>query len=261
MKYANLLPRIITNFDVTICNSQDIGCASALPINMSESGICVQSKIQLKTNDIIKLEIRIFDREEPFIVDMKIAWVREAEYSNQWIYGLGFIDLKEDDKKRIRYYTEKASLSLEAFLQQYPLFSTLNLKDCRELIKIMTLRKLEKDEILFFHNTVDDDLQGLFIVQSGLLSIFKGKEHSPSSQISVVSAGEIFGETTLLLDQPHSASVKAVNETILIQISKFGFKALAKQDAELGLKIMTIIAKTLATRLGRTTKKLFSPLR
>ena len=53
----------------------------------------------------------------------------------------------------------------------------------------------------------------------------------------------------------------AVNKTLLIQINKVGFMLIRKEQPDLGLKIMEVVARALAARLGRTTRKLFSPIR
>ena len=105
------------------------------------------------------------------------------------------------------------------------------------------------------------DLQGLFIVQSGLLNIFKGKKAKPERRVAVVSPGEIFGEFTLLYESPHTASVVAVNDSNLIQINKMGFQLMKEENPVLTCKIMELIARSLADRLKHATKKLFCPVR
>ena len=72
--------------------------------------------------------------------------------------------------------------------------------------------------------------------------------------------GQIFGESTLISDQPFFTSVMAVNESVLLQINKKGFLRIRSEHPELALKLMTVIAQTLNFRLNRTTHQLFSPI-
>ncbi|KPK76096.1 MAG: hypothetical protein AMJ79_08220 [Phycisphaerae bacterium SM23_30] len=256
-----LAPRLITNFAVKIRCLEEERFLPAWSVNLSETGACLRLKRPMEVNQPVVLQIRLTEQTAPMGMTGRIAWVRQDRINQAYYCGLGFTDPDPEHLMQIKDYVELGGEALLEFLSEFPLFREFSREDCQSLLKIVTLRELEKKEILYVEGTRDVDLQGLFIVQSGLLSIFKGYVPRPERQLAVVSPGQIFGETTLINDQPHSASIMAVNDSRLIQISKMGFQLMRKQQPALALDIMEVVARTLAARLGHTTKKLFSPVR
>ncbi len=261
MGRGDLVPRIITNFGVKIRRQSDELFFPAGPVNLSETGACLRLKRQVEVDQPVELRIKLAEHSAPMAMTGRIVWVREDSINRVYYCGLGFTNPDDDHLGQIKAYVEQGGEALLEFLSEFPLFGGFSREVCQSLLQIVTLRELEKREILYEDGTRDVDLQGLFIVQSGLLSIFKGHAHRPERQLAVVSPGQIFGETTLINDQPHSASIMAINDSRLIQINKVGFQLMRKQQPELALNIMEVAARALAARLGRTTKKLFSPLR
>ena len=260
MGRGDLVPRIITNFSIALQSQAGGGFDSAWPVNLSETGLCVRYKKQLSEKATVHLRIHLSEQVLAFEVLGQVVWVRFDEINKVYYCGIGFTDISPDQVDWIRGYVETGSKTLLDFLSEFPLFEAFSYDDCKDLLRIVTLRELDKKEILYVEGTSDVDLQGLFIVQSGLLSIFKGKTYSREKQLTLVSAGQIFGETTLVTDQLHSATIMAVNAAKLIQINKIGFGLMLQEKPTLALKIMDLVARALAARLGRTTKKLFSPV-
>jgi Tfp pilus assembly protein PilZ len=259
MGKGDLVPRIITHFGVAYRCGPGEGFVSAGPVNLSETGLCLRLKRPLEAGQEIELQVRLGQKSEEMQVPGRVVWLRQVYIKNVYYCGVGFTRISKELLEQIKDYVEIGGASLLGFFSEFPVFADFSPEDCRALLRIITLRELEPKEVLYIEGTHDADLQGLFIVQSGLLNIFKGRTPSPNRQLAVVSAGQIFGEATLINNQPHSASVMAVNTSRLIQINKMGFKLLREKEPKLALKIMDLTARSLASRLVRTTKKLFSP--
>ncbi len=261
MGQGDLVPRIITDFAIRVTRPKGKPPVKAWPVNLSETGLCLRLSQEPAVGEQVNLEIQMDPEGPPIVAAGKIVWVRPNHINPCFYCGVGFVDLRREHLAQIQQYVSEGTRWLVDFLYEFSLFAGFSQEDCGELIKITTLRQLKKQEILYEDGARDIDLQGLFIVHSGLLRIFKGHDARPERQLAVVSAGQIFGEVTLVTDQEHSATVMAVNPSCIIQINKLGFMALREKHPELGLKIMEVVAKSLAARLGRTTKKLFSPIR
>jgi len=260
MGRGDLVPRIVTRFAVRIRVAGEAGYRSAGPVNLSETGACLRLSHPVRVAQEVELHVELSASAGPMEMQGRVVWVRHDKINGVYYCGLGFENLDDEHLQRIRGYVEMGGEALLGFLSEFPLFKDFSREDCAALLRIVTQRELEKREVLYEEGTRDVDLQGLFIVQSGLLSIFKGHTPRPERQLAVASPGQIFGEATLVWDQPHSASIMAVNDSRLIQINKVGFQLMRKQRPELALHIMEAAARTLAQRLGRTTKKLFSPV-
>jgi CRP-like cAMP-binding protein len=261
MGQGDLVPRIITNFDVRIHCEADRTFRQTWPVNLSETGACLRLSTKVTPGQPVQLQIRLAEDAEAMEVNGRIVWVRHDPVNEVYYCGMGFTDLSGDQLMMIRQYAKLGSEALLLFLSEFPLFEEFSREDCRSLLRIVTLRELDKKEILYVAGTRDMDLQGLFIVQSGLLNIYEGSQPRLERHLAVVSPGQIFGESTLLTDQPHSATIMAVNHSRLIQINKVGFQLLSEKEPQLALKLMKVVARALVARLGRTTKKLFSPTR
>ena len=255
-----MVPRIITSFGIELTRKGNKVVANVRPLNLSVKGLCIQADSELNEDEILSVFIQLGPHGDIVSCHVKVVWIRFDPILESYYYGLGFVDLSDEQRGLIVQYVEQGTKWLLEFMSEFPLFGDFSEDDCRELLHIITLRDLKYREVLYRAGERDTDLHGLFIVQAGLVSIFKDPEPSPDCQIATVSAGQIFGETSLVFDQEHSATVAAVNDTRLIQISKAGFIALKKKNPQVGLKVMEVVAKALASRLGRTTGLLFRPL-
>lgn len=259
MGKGDLVPRIITHFGVSYRSRPEGNFVSAGPVNLSETGLCLRLTQPLEVGQEIELEIQLGSNTPAVQTPGRVVWLRQDEINHVFYCGLGFTRISRELLEQIKDYVEMGGASLLKFFSEFPAFADFSSDDCRSLLRIVTLRELEKKEVLYVEDTSDADLQGLFVVQSGLLNIFKGRTCRPGRQLAVVSAGQIFGEATMINNQPHSASVMAVNDSQLIQINKMGFLLLREHEPELALKIVELTARSLVSRLGRTTRKLFSP--
>jgi CRP/FNR family cyclic AMP-dependent transcriptional regulator len=261
MGRGDLVPRIITDFDVRIRLHRDKSFGRVWPVNLSETGVCIRLRLPVEEKQYVDLKITLGNEGDVMILCGRIAWVREDTVEQVFYCGIGFTSLSKKQLEKIRNYVEAGSEALMDFFSGFPLFDQFSHEDCRGLLRIVTLRRLQKKEFLYSEGEIDMDLQGIFIVQSGLLSIFKGKKAKPHRRIAVVSPGEIFGEFTLLYETPHTATVMAVNDTTLIQINKMGLQLLKEENPALACKIMELVARSLADSLKHATKKLFCPVR
>ncbi len=261
MGKGDLVPRIITSFDVRLQADGQEAFGRAWPVNLSETGVCVRLSNKLEVNQQVHLQIQLDRQSYPMPISGRVVWCRPDKINKIWYCGLGFSELDEDQLVQIRSYVEVGTGSLVKFLADFPLFKDFSRDDCQALLRIVTLRELDKKEILYYDGTTDVNLQGILVVQRGAERVCKRGVFRPERQLAVVSPGQIFGEITLVNEQAHTATVKAVNPTTLIQINKMGFLLVRKNNPDMALKIMDIVARALAARLGRTTRKLFSPVR
>ncbi len=230
------------------------------PIKLSETELSLQTQLKVEVGQEVQCRVKLCQIDKPMIIDAVVTETSYDDVNDLMFCVCKFVDIDRTYSEEIKLFNVQTAFSLSHFLAEFPLFEDFTQQDCETLAKFVTYRELEKKQVLYYEKTTDSHMQGLFIVQSGLLSIYKGKKHRPDKQIAVVSPGQIFGENTLVTDQPHTATIAAVNESTLIQISKIGFQRLKEKYPELGLKFMEIVARTLSKRLGRTTKLLFNPI-
>jgi hypothetical protein len=65
------------------------------------------------------------------------------------------------------------------------------------------------------------------------VEVLKASPDGQSRSIAVLGAGQIFGEMTLCLDAPRSATVRALGECLLLEVSRHALQPLLNADERL----------------------------
>jgi len=133
---------------------------------------------------------------------------------------------------------------LSAFLKGIDLFSSLQINDLKEIIKASKLVTLKPEDVLFEYGSTGSSI---FVIISGEVIVFRNKRF-----IAKLSAGNYFGELSLLTTDPRSASVRAADEVTLLEIPAEKCRDLLKAN----ISTLWEIIKTLSSRLRRTNNSI-----
>jgi CRP-like cAMP-binding protein len=77
-----------------------------------------------------------------------------------------------------------------------------------------------------------DPPKGLFLIVSGQVSILKNIDNE-NSQVAVLSPGDLFGEISLILQKPSTATVTAAEDTAVLMLEVDDFKKVTDEFPEL----------------------------
>lgn len=110
--------------------------------------------------------------------------------------------------------------SLKSLLRQVDYFQNLTDVQLRQVIESGYRQRLSPDEVLFKEN---DPGNAFYIVLAGTVEVVS---ETLNKTLSVLSAGQFFGELSLMLGVPRSATVRALEATHLFVINQHGFKQL-----------------------------------
>ena len=113
--------------------------------------------------------------------------------------------------------------------------------DRGQLSQSFTEHRFATGEVIF-HEGVEGD--SMFLVWSGRVAIVKGDLESPVI-LAYRIAGEIFGEMALLENQPRSASIIALEETRLLELSRSRFEQLLSEQPAVSRSIMEVLSARL----------------
>ena len=110
--------------------------------------------------------------------------------------------------------------------------------------KGMTIR-VSKDEVLFYKNTVGNQM---YVVLAGKLGVFSG-----DTCIASLTTGDMCGEMALVSHEPRSATVKALENSLLFVLTETTVnKLLTKRVA---VQLLLNIISTLSKRLRETNAR------
>lgn len=128
-------------------------------------------------------------------------------------------------------------LSVRSLLRLVTYFENLSDLEVRQLIEIGYRKRLVPSQILFHEDEPGD---AFYIILSGSVEVFVTKL---SKHLTNLGPGQFFGELALMLGIPRTATVRAVEETILFVINRKGFEKLLKEHPELSEVIIQELGK------------------
>jgi len=115
-----------------------------------------------------------------------------------------------------------------------------------ELAPLMKEEQLESDTIIFEENDPGDCM---YIILSGKISIRKG-----GKELAVLKENEVFGELSLLDNEPRSAAAIAKTDCMLYKIDHEPFYELLDTRPEIARGFIKILCNRLRQLNERTTK-------
>ncbi|MEO6861630.1 MAG: mechanosensitive ion channel domain-containing protein [Microcoleus sp.] len=136
--------------------------------------------------------------------------------------------LAEEAKKRS---------SLSCLLREVQYFETLTDLELRQLIEVGYRQRLQPQEFLFHENDPGD---AFYLILSGSVEVFV---EAIDKHLNNLGTGQFLGELSLILGIPRTASVRALEETILFAINKDGFQKVLTERPDLSEQIVQEIVK------------------
>jgi CRP/FNR family cyclic AMP-dependent transcriptional regulator len=138
-----------------------------------------------------------------------------------------------------------------AVLRSVPLFSSVPEEQLRLLTTVVTRRSTTRGSIIM---AAGDPTDSLYIILSGRLKVMMSDADGKEVILSILGAGEFFGEMGLIDDNPRSASVVAIEPCELLAITRRDFKKCMTENAEMAVAVM----RGLVRRLREADRKIGS---
>ena len=152
-----------------------------------------------------------------------------------------------------RKHTEEQEEDLETILKRIPLFRRVNRRGLKKLEKIVHQRTYRRGETIFRQEELG---LGMYVIRSGSVDIVQERPDGSPYQLAHLKRGDFFGEISLLIESPRSASAVASEPTQLIGLFRPDLLDLIERDPRLGVKIVLPLSVLLAERLRQTNEAL-----
>ena len=127
-------------------------------------------------------------------------------------------------------------------VHEFPFFAGLDEQSYADILAAGKIRHYSRDELLFLQ---DEPSKGLFLIQSGVIKIFKLSESGREQVLTVQHPGDAVAEVPLFDDGPYPASASALEDSQLLFIPKADFQHLLDSNPRLCRTIMTVLARRL----------------
>lgn len=136
-------------------------------------------------------------------------------------------ELTEPLKESLPLSPSLKPLAIKDLLRQVKYFQNFTDLELRQLIEIGYRKRLTPSQILFREGDPGD---AFYIILSGSVEVFVAKINK---HLTTLEVGKFLGELALMLGIPRTATVRAVEDTILFAINKKGFEKILREQPEL----------------------------
>jgi len=127
------------------------------------------------------------------------------------------------------------------FLKSAPLFAGLDSEELAALADIALEKEFATGEIIFEER---QPAHHLYILVRGKVDVFR-RVDTNEYPIATLGEKECFGEMAILDDEPRSASVRAVDPTVVLKIDRESFRELITERPQISFAILKILSSRL----------------
>ena len=130
------------------------------------------------------------------------------------------------------------------FMRTHPLFSSLNEMEIEEVLQeeLSEEKELSQGALIVDEGEVKDTI---FLIGSGSVQVVLTEKGGNETSLSVLRKGEIFGEMAVLDKRPRSATVKANEKCILLEVKGQEFLKILGDHPDLEFKILLKLSERL----------------
>jgi len=136
-------------------------------------------------------------------------------------------------------------------LAKVELFSELDADEIDRVASLAQIRPAQKDTVIFHAGDLAD---AVFVVANGKIKIVTTSTDGKEFILSVLGAGQVFGEMALLESAPRSASVITLTAVEMVVIKRDDFHHLLNTAPSISRKLLAILSR----RLRRANSKMES---
>ncbi|MDP3153864.1 MAG: cyclic nucleotide-binding domain-containing protein [Archangium sp.] len=132
---------------------------------------------------------------------------------------------------------------LSNLMNQAAIFAPFNRNDRRDLVQKFRARDVNRGDVLVKEGATSD---GLYVVLSGEVAI-----EAKGNRIATLKEGQVFGEMSLLMRTPASATVRAIRHTSLLRLPKTDFDSLILSHPQVLEHVSVLIDERMKSDLKR----------
>lgn len=123
------------------------------------------------------------------------------------------------------------------YLKKVPIFDKLPAKELESIARSLKERVYEPGTAIVKEG---DPGVGFFLITKGRVEV-SHRDH----RIRDLGPGEYFGEMALMEERPRSATVTAKERTTCLQLVRWDFRALLKENPDLAVRMLEVVVQRL----------------
>ena len=139
----------------------------------------------------------------------------------------------------------------EDMLGKVPIFSGLDRRHLKGLAKLMVPRKFDSGDVIIKEG---DSAAGFFVVTSGKVEIVRGADSDKPETLNTLGPGDFFGEMALFEGFPRNATVRCLESSECLAMTRWDFRAELMGHAEVAVSVLETVVRRLREIEARPTE-------
>lgn len=127
-------------------------------------------------------------------------------------------------------------------LKKVPIFSELAGRDLERLARIMVPRSVKAGEAVIEEG---GQAAGVFIITSGRMQVVRGGGGQREQVLATLGPGDFFGEMALFEGFPRNATVRALEDSECLAMTRWDFLAELKNHPEIAVAMLPVLVRRL----------------
>jgi len=138
-----------------------------------------------------------------------------------------------------------STLDAEELFAETNLFRALSTEEVREIVRVCETRNIAAGDLLFQEG---DPARALYMVQSGEFEVRSSSDAGAEVILAHLGPGAVVGEMALLVGSERSATVEALSDCVVFELSQEAFAVLRAKRRHAAYKLILNLASTLGDR-------------
>jgi hypothetical protein len=143
-----------------------------------------------------------------------------------------------DEKEKAEFWTKR----LQDVISSIPFFSSLDVLERKELTDTATLHGFNGGEMIIRQG---DPGRSIYVVLNGRVRVFNRDHYGNQLELAILGESEFFGEISFLTGQPSPANVKAVDKSMLLELSYTSMREVVKDNVKVKKVLLEYYRKRL----------------
>ena len=131
-------------------------------------------------------------------------------------------------------------MAVEDTLARVELFADLDKEDLQRIAKACVVREFKPGDIIVRENEVG---VAIYIVDKGRVEVIKGLGTPEEQVLDTMGPATFFGEMALFDNHVRSASIRAIEETRCLVLTKWDFNAELAQNSHIAVAMLAVLAR------------------
>jgi CRP/FNR family transcriptional regulator len=152
----------------------------------------------------------------------------------------------------------KEKITHAAVLAKAPLFAELTEAELTFLAQRAVFRRFAAGELIFSEG---ESCPGLYVIESGFVKIFKASASGREQVLTIDGPGQAIAELPVFDGGAYPASAQAVQDSVLVFISKQDFQSLCVSYPKVALKVLRVLGLRLRNLVSIIEELSFTTVR